>query len=82
MMTMTQDLTMLKKPNRKQPQAIGCPDDCSRLHNLSQTAYLLSVSWYTVNAEINEGKLKAIKVRGRRFVAHTEIKEYLKRNKV
>jgi predicted site-specific integrase-resolvase len=73
---------IMKKPNRKQPQSIACPADCERLHNLSQTAYLLSVSWYTVNAEIKDGRLHAIKVRGRRFVMHDEIRAYMKRNRV
>jgi hypothetical protein len=73
---------IMKKPNRKQPQSIVCPAECDRLHNLSQAAYLLSVSWYTVNAEIRDGKLNATKVRGRKFVTHAEIKDYLKRNHV
>jgi excisionase family DNA binding protein len=74
---MIQEAIMKK---RKQPQSIACPQNCDRLHNLSQVSYLLSVSEDTVRREINDGKLMAVFVRRRRMVAHSEIKAYLMRN--
>jgi len=70
----------LKKPNRRRPQSMDCRADCPNLHNLPQVAILLSVSEDTVRREIRDGKLKAVYVRRRLMVAHSEIKAYLMRN--
>jgi excisionase family DNA binding protein len=81
MMIIVQEV-LKKKSTRKPLQSIVCPPGCQRPHNLVQTAYLLGVSEDTVSREIRDGNLQVVLVRRRRMVTHTEINEYLNRNKV
>lgn len=66
-----------QKPSAK-TQQVACSEDCTRLHNLPQAAYLLGVSVSTLMREINDGKLQVVYVRRRRMISHAEIRSYLK----